>query len=64
LLDRLMACIAQPIDLNRGMPAFVHVTIGVAVSQGVASDVESLLDQADEVMLRGKRSGKNQVWWS
>ena len=64
LLDRLMACIAQPVDLNRGPYASVRVTIGVAVSQADASDVESLLNQADEVMLRGKRSGKSQVWWS
>lgn len=64
LLDRLTARIAQPVDLNRGPSASVGVTIGVAVSQSPVADVESLLDQADEVMLRGKRAGKSQVWWS
>lgn len=64
LLNRLTARIAQPVDLNRGPYASVRVTIGVAVSHAAASNVESLLDQADEVMLRGKRSGKSQVWWS
>ena len=64
LLDRLQALIAEPIDLRRGEPAWVHVTIGVATSDAVVSNVESLLDQADEIMLRGKRSGKGRVWWS
>jgi diguanylate cyclase (GGDEF)-like protein/PAS domain S-box-containing protein len=63
-LDHLLACIAQPVDLNRGAPASVRVTIGVAVAQSSAADVETLLDRADETMLRGKRSGKSQVWWS
>lgn len=63
-LDDLLACIAQPVDLDRGAPASVRVTIGVAVSQSGAADVEALLDRADEIMLRGKRSGKSQVWWS
>lgn len=64
LLDRLLARITAPIDLQRGQPAWVHVTIGVATSEAVVSNVESLLDQADEIMLRGKRSGKGRVWWS
>lgn len=64
LLDRLMACIAQPIELNRGRPASVRATIGVAVSSSDASSVESLIDHADAIMLRGKRSAKSQVWWS
>lgn len=63
-LDHLLARIAQPVDLNRGAPASVRVTIGVAVSQSGTANVEALLDRADEIMLRGKRSGKSQVWWS
>lgn len=64
LLDHLMEHVTQPIDLHRRITALVRVTIGVAVSQAIASDVESLLDQADEIMLRGKRLGKGQVCWA
>jgi diguanylate cyclase (GGDEF)-like protein/PAS domain S-box-containing protein len=64
LLARLLEVIAQPIQLNHDTFATVHATIGVAVSAIGQTAAETLLDRADLSMLRGKRLGKGQVWWS
>lgn len=66
LLDGLVRHIAHSVTLEDAAVTQVEATIGVAVStpNDVDADADSLLEQADEAMLRGKRYGKGRVWWA
>lgn len=60
--ERVIQSVAEPIRLDSGVTVSVGVTIGVALASpedGVSS--QSLIDRADQAMLRGKRSGKGVV---
>ena len=64
LLDGLVRRIAQSVMLQGAAFTRVEATIGVAVSTPTDSDADTLLELADEAMLRGKRYGKGRVWWA
>jgi diguanylate cyclase (GGDEF)-like protein/hemerythrin-like metal-binding protein/PAS domain S-box-containing protein len=57
LLDRILGCIAAPIQLE-GDSVQVTATIGVALYPNDAQDVESLMKLADQTMYQCKHSGK------
>ena len=45
---------------NKGLPAYT-VSIGLAVSNSGAADLEALIAKADEALYRAKTSGRNRV---
>ena len=59
--QRLLREIRQPIRLGSGEEVTVGATIGVATAPGDSTDPLVLLRHADEALLLGKRSGKQQV---
>lgn len=57
IADRLIAAVAQPIDLD-GVTVTVGMSAGIAVSHGIAVDPEVLVRHADAAMYEAKNAGK------
>lgn len=58
ILDKLQACLAQPYYLD-GRLFLSTPSMGVALFDGDATDIETLLKQADLAMYRAKSEGRN-----
>jgi diguanylate cyclase (GGDEF)-like protein/PAS domain S-box-containing protein len=58
-LDRLLAAIAEPIDIM-GNPFVVGASIGVSIYPLDDEDMDTLLRHADQAMYAAKQSGKNR----
>lgn len=61
VLDRVVQAIEAPIVLPNGAVASVGVTMGVVMS-GEKDEDAALLERADRVMLKGKRTGKGRIF--
>jgi len=63
ILDRVVRSIGEPITLESGVQVSVGVTAGVTVPDDEdEAGPHELVERADHVMLRGKRSGKGEVF--
>lgn len=61
VLARVLPLLSQPVELEGASPAQVSGSIGVALFPDDASDVETLLRQADAAMYEAKRGGPGQI---
>jgi diguanylate cyclase (GGDEF)-like protein/PAS domain S-box-containing protein len=58
LADRLIAAVAEPIDIGEGV-VHVGVSIGIALSTGGSAAAPDLLEMADRALYEAKREGKS-----
>ena len=62
VLDRVVCTVGEPIRLASGVEVSVQATVGVAVFRpDDMAGPQELIERADHLMLRGKRSGKGRV---
>ncbi|MBM3145852.1 MAG: PAS domain S-box protein [Chloroflexi bacterium] len=59
--ERLRACVADAPISFAGSHLTITISVGVAALSEKTPDLSSLLNQADEAMLRAKRGGRNRV---
>jgi diguanylate cyclase (GGDEF)-like protein len=60
--ERLRKTIAETgIALEQGLPLHFTVSIGVATTHDVETNVDTLLSQADDALYEAKRAGRNRV---
>ncbi len=58
LADRLIAAVAEPIDIGEGV-VHVGVSIGIALATGGSTAAPDLLEMADRALYEAKREGKS-----
>jgi diguanylate cyclase (GGDEF)-like protein len=56
VVARIKAELARPIDLSGGRQATVGASIGIAIAEPAAADVETLVRRADQAMYTAKRA--------
>jgi diguanylate cyclase (GGDEF)-like protein len=56
VVARMKAQLARPIDLSGGRQATVGASIGIAIAEPAAADVETLVRRADQAMYTAKRA--------
>jgi diguanylate cyclase (GGDEF)-like protein len=60
--ERLRQRIAEAkVQLERGLPLRITVSIGVAPLAGKDANIEVLLNEADQALYAAKRAGRNKV---
>ncbi|CAM4329942.1 putative bifunctional diguanylate cyclase/phosphodiesterase [Deinococcus marmoris] len=62
IVDRITQAFAAPLHLG-GREVFVHSSLGLTVYPEDASDLETLLSQADTAMYRAKRAGGGHAFF-
>lgn len=58
---RLVEAVSEPITLGAGLTVDVGASVGVALGRGGETDVESLLNEADQAVYRAKHAGRGCV---
>ena len=58
LADRLIAAVAEPIDIGEGV-VHVGVSIGIALATDGSTAATDLLEMADQALYEAKREGKS-----
>ncbi len=61
LANRLIAAVSQEIHLDTGVTVTVGASIGIALGRGGATDVESLVHEADLATYQAKAAGRGRV---
>jgi diguanylate cyclase (GGDEF)-like protein len=51
----------SPITLENGLPIKISVSIGIATLKGDETNIDTLLNIADEALYKAKKSGRNKV---
>lgn len=59
LARRLLAGLAEPIEIERGLRVEIGASIGIALYMLAGADRDTLLQNADAAMCRAKASGRN-----
>ena len=59
--ERLVADLAEPIQLSTGREARIGASIGVAINSDAAVDPDRLLQEADHAVFRAKAGGRGRV---
>lgn len=62
MLERLLAAIAQPIDV-KGQSVTLGASVGVSIYPQDEENPDILLRQADRAMYVAKQSGKNRFYF-
>ena len=63
VLERVIASVGEPVALDNGVTVQVSATAGVSLCPaGEQASAHDLVDRADQLMLRGKRSGKGRLF--
>jgi diguanylate cyclase (GGDEF)-like protein len=63
--ERLRQTIADTgVALEQGLPLHFTVSIGLAALPGPATNIDTLLSQADDALYQAKRAGRNRVFGS
>lgn len=59
LAKRILAAVAQPVDIGKGATAHVGASIGIALFPANGASVEELTKEADLAMYASKKAGRN-----
>lgn len=60
--ERLRKSVADvEVVLDQGLPLRITISIGVTTLAGISSNIDTLLNQADQALYRAKNTGRNRV---
>jgi diguanylate cyclase (GGDEF)-like protein len=59
--ERVIAAVAEPIELRSGHHARIGASVGLAISQDAGTDADRLLQEADLAVYRAKSAGRGRI---